>query len=56
MTLQDKIQALIAHYGKAEAARQIGVNWVTVHRWTKGVKPLRIIEPLINQAYKRIKQ
>lgn len=57
MTIQDKINALIAHYkSKEKVAAHIGVSRNTVHRWTKGVKPLSVIEPLIEKAYKQIQQ
>ena len=56
MTIQDKIAALIAHYkSKEKVAAHIGVTRNTVHRWTKGVKPLSVIEPLIEKAYNQIK-
>lgn len=55
MTLQDKIAALIAHYGKAEAARKIGVEYLTLHRWiSQGRKPSRHVEPLIVRAYSQM--
>lgn len=55
MTIQDKIAALVDHYGKAEAARKIGVEYLTLHRWiSQGRKPSRHVEPLIAKAYSQM--